>query len=106
MIGHPPLLRMRLARQVPLSIWIDFERWNRFAKDWQRWMPDCPQIVVERKDHVKQLDLRFVVGMSVTCFAEEWSGRFGDLVDAVIAQRPRHLIAHAFDLETPLLWPQ
>lgn len=106
MTGHQPLLRLRLAGKVPLAVWIDLERYNRFAKDWWRWMPDCPQVVVEKVDRIAQLDFRFVVGLSVTVFADEWSERFGELIDAVKAQRPRHLIAHAFDLKEPVLWPQ
>ena len=107
MIGHHPLLRMRLAGQAPAGfVSIDLDRQTRHARDWPSCLTAFPQVEIAPSEAIRTLDLRFVVGLYVVAFADAWSERFGELIDLLQANRPKHLIAHAFDLDEPIVWPE
>lgn len=103
MIGHQPIVAMRMRGVKPVHVWLDMEREGAFTRSWHRFIPDCAQVFVEPKDRVPQLDLRFLVGLSVTLWAGEWSERYGELIDAVKAQNPLNFSAHAKDMEA-IVW--
>ena len=106
MIGHEPLVRMRLKRHRPAGyVSIDLDRATFNASDWLEFEPAFPKIEIKQADTIATLDLRFVVGLHVVLFADAWSERFGELIDAVKRYSPAHLVAHTFDLEEPILWP-
>ena len=106
MIGHEPLVRMRLARERPAGyVSIDLDRATFSARDWPEFDPGFPQIEIAPADTIATLDLRFVVCLPVVLFSNEWSERFGELIDAAKRYGPAHLVAHTFDLEEPISWP-
>ena len=107
MIGHAPLLRMRLAGKAPAGyLSIDLDRATLTARDWHSMHPAFPQVEIAPKDSIAAVDLRFVVGLHVVLFADAWSERFGELIDRVKTYGPKHLVAHTFDLDEPIHWPQ
>lgn len=107
MIGHQPLLRMRLDGQQPGGyVAIDLDRKMPTTKDWHWLHPSFPQIEVAKTDAIAGLDLRFVVDLYVVAFADEWSERFGELIDKIKRYGPKHFVAYTFDLEEPIVWPE
>lgn len=73
MIGHEPILKMRMSGVRPSIVFInDFA--DPVAKDWhnpgarygQVWEPDYPTISIEPTDRIEALDLRFLVGMAAS----------------------------------------
>lgn len=68
MIGHIPLVRMRLAHKRPKAVWIWVgitqlpwaASWHKYSDLWAH-----PEIVIEPKDNPKYLDLRFLTGLQV-----------------------------------------
>lgn len=106
MTGHQPLIRMRLEKRRPTGyVSIDLDRRTFNAHDWHEFEPAFPQIEIAPCDTLASLDLRYVVGLPVVLFADEWSERFGDLIDRCKLYGPKHLIAHTFDLDEPISWP-
>lgn len=70
MIGHQPLIKMRMAGKAPQFISIEDHR-SLNANDWHEWN-DSPVICID-KDDLHSLDLRFVIGLTVlfTSFNEK-----------------------------------
>ena len=68
MIGHKQLIRMRKARKRPKSVWVwvDMDkgswaaRWHLYSDLWA-----FPEVLIEPKDNIKNLDLRFLVKLQV-----------------------------------------
>lgn len=68
MIGHEPLIRMRIARKRPKSVWVWVgmdkgswaARWHLYSDLWA-----FPEVVIEPTDQILTLDLRFLVGLQV-----------------------------------------
>jgi hypothetical protein len=107
MIGAGPLLMLRMNGQKPSGyVSIDLDRKTLSAKDWPQWQPAFPQVEIQPSEVIALLDLRFVVGLHVVLFADAWSARFAELIERVKESRPKHLVAHTFVLEEPIVWPQ
>jgi len=93
MKGIEPLMRMRMARAKPAGateVWLDIpsdEHWHRYAETMGH-----PEISVEPCDSIELLDLRALHGLDVVAVAQRWSERFGELIDAITAVRPRVLL--------------
>jgi hypothetical protein len=62
MIGHQPLINMRMAGKAPQYIAIEDHK-SINAHEWHQW-DDSPVICVV-KDDLHTLDLRFVIGLTV-----------------------------------------
>jgi len=62
MIGHEPLIKMRMAGKAPQFIAIEDHK-SLNAHEWHDW-DDSPVICVV-KDDLYTLDLRFVIGLTV-----------------------------------------
>lgn len=62
MIGHQPLINLRMSGKAPKYISLEDHR-SMNAKDWHEW-DDSPVICIH-KDDLHTLDLRFVVGLTV-----------------------------------------
>ncbi len=62
MIGHEPLIKMRMAGKAPQYISIEDHK-SLNAHEWHEW-DDSPTICVV-KDDLHTLDLRFVIGLTV-----------------------------------------
>lgn len=62
MIGHQPLINMRMSGRAPKYIAIE-DHPSLNAKDWHEWN-DSPVVCIS-KDDLHTLDLRFVVGLTV-----------------------------------------
>lgn len=68
MIGHMPLIRMRLARKRPKAVWVWVgitnlpwaAQWHKFSDLWAH-----PEIIIEPSDNPKSLDLRCLTGLQV-----------------------------------------
>ena len=68
MIGDKALIRMRLAHKRPKAVWVwvgitDLpwaSSWHLYSDLWAH-----PEIVIEPKDNIKSLDLRFLTGLQV-----------------------------------------
>jgi hypothetical protein len=107
MIGHQPLIALRIAKHKPagfLTVHLDMRAPS--ARDWPSWEPAFPQVEIGKADRISMLDLRFVVDLYVVALAEEWSERFGELIDRIKTYKPKTLTAGSFDMETPIIWPQ
>lgn len=68
MIGHIPLVVIRMAYKRPKAVWI----WvgttqDEWAASWHLYsdLLAHPWITIEPKDRIEQLDLRFLVGLQV-----------------------------------------
>lgn len=68
MIGHMPLIRIRKAHKRPKAVWV----WvgitsNNWAATWHQFsdLLSHPEIQIEPEDNIKNLDLRFLVGLQV-----------------------------------------
>lgn len=78
MIGHIPLIRMRLAHKRPKAVWIwvginpekEGPPWEKFSDLWPH-----PHVVVEPSDNPKNLDLRFVKGLQVHVDGDDVTSR-------------------------------
>ncbi len=68
MIGHKALIRMRQARKRPKAVWVwvgmDKDKW---AASWHLYSDlwAHPNLNIEPTDNIKELDLRFLVGLQV-----------------------------------------
>lgn len=68
MIGHKQLIRMRKAHKRPKSVWLWVgmdkgswaARWHLYSDLWA-----FPEVLIEPKDNIKSLDLRFLVNLQV-----------------------------------------
>ena len=68
MIGDIALIRMRLAHKRPEAVWVwvgidrlkSAASWHKFSDLWAH-----PHINIEPSDKIKELDLRFLVGLDV-----------------------------------------
>lgn len=68
MIGHMPLIALRMAHKRPKAVWL----WvgippNNWAANWHEFedLLAHPEVVIEPSDNPKILDLRFLVGLQV-----------------------------------------
>ena len=62
MIGHQPLIKMRMSGVAPQYISIE-DHLSLNAHEWHEW-DDSPTICIA-KDDLHNMDLRFVVGLTV-----------------------------------------
>ena len=68
MIGDIALIRMRLAHKRPEAVWVwvgidrlkSAASWHKFSDLWAH-----PELTIEPGDKIKELDLRFLVGLQV-----------------------------------------
>ena len=68
MIGHIPLIRIRMARKAPKAVWVWVGMGRDFwAANWQNFsdLYGHPEVVIESKDDPKHLDLRFLKNLQV-----------------------------------------
>jgi hypothetical protein len=81
-IGHMPLIRIRMARKAPKAVWVwvgigrDFwaSHWEEFSD-----LYDHPEVVMEAKDNPKFLDLRFMKNLQVHVDGNESTARILDV---------------------------
>jgi hypothetical protein len=78
MIGHSPLVAIRMARKRPKSVWV----WVGMPKDdwaatWHLYsdLYGHPWITIEPKDRIEHLDLRFLVGLPVHIDGDDTTDR-------------------------------
>ncbi len=62
MIGHDALIKMRMSGKAPQYISLEDHK-SLNAHDWHEW--DDSPVVCVNKDELHNLDLRFVVGLTV-----------------------------------------
>ena len=76
MIGHMPLIRIRLARKRPKAVWVYLGKdpldqaalWDKFEDSLGH-----AHIVIEDTDKIPFLDLRFAAGMQVHIDGEDYN---------------------------------
>jgi len=72
MIGHLPLIKLRMRGVTPAAVWVH-DYMTPISKDWHqpvtlsgKKMPKhYPTISIEPKDVIRSLDLRFLLGVEV-----------------------------------------
>lgn len=78
MIGHMPLIQIRMAHKRPKAVWIwvGIPRTN-WAANWHEFedLQSHPEIVIEPSDNPKNLDLRFLVGLQVHIDGDDTTDR-------------------------------
>ena len=96
MLGHQPLIAMRCRGLKPALATIETESAlypARWARTWPDELPDDAQILVERQDSVRLLDLRFLVGMQVSLQGFD-RHRVVSLFNACVAAGAERVIGH------------
>lgn len=81
MIGHMPLVALRIAQKRPKAVWIWVgTRHKEWASSWHLYsdLLAHPWITVEPQDRIPQLDLRFLVGLQVHIDGEDTVDRIFD----------------------------
>ncbi len=78
MIGHEPLIQMRLQHMRPAVVYIH-DKVHQLARDWHA--PKSisgipleahdPHISIEPKDAIRSLDMRFLVGLEVRVASDD-----------------------------------
>lgn len=107
MLGHAPIVKMRLAGKRPIIVFInDFQ--TPEARDWhipgvkykEVWEPDHATIQVDAGDKIEALDLRFLTGLTVSATGST-EDRAKALFAACIAAGAKTVAAvHAIGLGT------
>ena len=107
MLGHAPIIKMRLNGKRPSIVFInDFP--TPEAKDWhtpgakysQVWAPDHATMQVDAGDRIEALDLRFLTGLTVSATGST-EARAKALFAACIAAGAKTVAAvHAIGLGT------
>lgn len=70
MIGHQPIIEMRMARKKPASVFVWCGK-SKTAKDWHRWIGSMPEVEIPEGENIETLDLRWAVGLTVMISGEE-----------------------------------
>ena len=70
MIGHLPLIQMRMSGFTPTDIWVGEDTvccdWNNPGEKYDEvWNPDFPTVCILPDEPLELLDLRFAVGTRV-----------------------------------------
>lgn len=78
MIGHIPLIRIRMARKAPKAVWIWVGSGRDFwAANWENFsdLYVHPEVVIETQDNLKSLDLRFLKNLQVHVDGDDTTDR-------------------------------
>jgi hypothetical protein len=102
MRGAEPLIAMRMAGAVPLSVEIRDEAPGWISSEWQQHCPRFAQIAIDQREPLDGLDLRCVVGLPVQ-IASTNRARLGQLLRRVKAEKPARLLGLLFDDRSELV---
>jgi len=69
MIGGQEIMDLRKegTQFDMVNVWVGDDKDTHYAKEWHKWIEtvEYPEIVIEDKDNLAALDLRFVFGLTV-----------------------------------------
>ncbi len=102
MRGQEPLIAMRMAGAVPLSVEIRDEAPSWVSAEWQQHCPRFAQLAIDPGEPLDGLDLRCVVGLPVQV-ASSSRERLGQLLRRVKSESPGRLLGLLFDDRSELV---
>lgn len=65
MIGHEPLIRMRLAGVTFSDVWVWIGSPKSLARTWHQFSPVVPHVEIGDNERIEALDFRWCIGLIV-----------------------------------------
>ena len=99
MTGHQPIVSMRRRGVAPVTVILTFDP-ALCNRDWHRTDGRIAYVAIDNAENPSRLDLRYLVGLPVVILGDV-GDRVRELASAVMAAKPKRLVAGILERELP-----